>query len=117
MSSLLPRRILPALSWRRGFPPRGREIEGKEAKGVSRQEVAQGPAPHVRGSEKDGAWKHSPVPHRGCGRDIQLEGEDILILIHLSWGELDAVEKVRLYAHHVNEEDEGALYEELTRNL
>ena len=45
------------------------------------------------------------------------KGEKILILIHLSWGKLDAVKKIRLYAHHADEEDEEALYEELTRNL
>lgn len=75
------------------------------------------PLPMSEVVKRMGLGNAAQFPTEDVAGTYNWRGEDILILIHLSWGELDAVEKVRLYAHHVNEEDEGALYEELTRNL
>lgn len=41
----------------------------------------------------------------------------ILVLIHTSWGTLNEVKKIRLYAHHVDENNSEKLMEQLTSNF
>lgn len=42
---------------------------------------------------------------------LKLKDENILVLLHLSWGDVDSVEKVRIYAHHLDEDSEKKLWE------
>jgi len=34
------------------------------------------------------------------------EGAPIAVLIHLSWGDMDKAEKIRIFAHHIDENEE-----------
>ena len=40
---------------------------------------------------------------------MKFKGQTILVLIHLSWGEIDRVKKIRIFAHHIDNVDSDEL--------
>ena len=41
------------------------------------------------------------------------EGNDVLIVLHVSWGTMEAVEKVKIYALSIMPEDEDELFDSI----
>ncbi len=41
---------------------------------------------------------------------MQWRGKEILVLLHLSWGTMDSVQKLKVWAHHIEEIEDDELW-------
>lgn len=48
---------------------------------------------------------------------MEFKGSQIIILLHLFWSEYHMVQKIRIYAHHIEERDDDFLYRIIKERL
>lgn len=48
---------------------------------------------------------------------MEWRGGDILVLLHLSWGEMNNVQKLKVYVHHVEETEYDEFWKLVTEKL
>ncbi len=48
---------------------------------------------------------------------MEWRGGNILVLLHLSWGDMSNVEKLRVYAHHIEETECDEFWKLVTEKL